>query len=109
MIHSETNEMSRDRNRGISGIGKPGLYSEETFEWLGSWDNRFGQDRAAMATKWGGFQGLEQEDAARDMQAGKAPKPLPSVTKITGVADADLPPGGDWRALAPNHVSDAAD
>ncbi len=143
VVHSTTQEISQARNRAISGIGETGLYAEESFEWLGSWDNRFGQDRATMATKWTGLRGIVQEDAAmalsmgpiydrtrehlvpadsaiihmrsillnaaRNMEAGNEPRPLPSVKKIVGIADTDLPPGKAWQTLVPDHVDELED
>jgi phenylpropionate dioxygenase-like ring-hydroxylating dioxygenase large terminal subunit len=60
----------RKHHRSLSGIGDPNLYSERDFKWRGSWENRFGQDRAAMKERWGGFGGLEQEDAAVSLSMG---------------------------------------
>jgi hypothetical protein len=61
---------SRTHARTISGIGDPRLYSESDFKWLGSWENRFGQDRNKMKDSWGGLTGLEQEDAAMSLSMG---------------------------------------
>lgn len=139
VIHSTTQEVSQARNRMISGIGETGLYDKTTFRWLGSWANNFGQDRATMATQWGGFRGIEQEDAAvalsmgpiydrtkehlvpadaavihtrrilltaaRQMEAGQPPQPLPSVKSVTGIADTDLPQGTAWQTLLTDQAS----
>jgi hypothetical protein len=68
-VHSKA-PYARAHHRSISGIGDARLYSETDFKWRASWANRFGQDRASMATRWGGFQGLEQEDAAVALSMG---------------------------------------
>ena len=138
VIHSP-HEVSPEHNRSISGIGEPGLYDEKTFRWLGTWDNRFGQDTGSMGQAWGGFRGIEQEDAAvalsmgpifdrtkehlipadaaiihtrrvlltaaREVQAGRDPQPLPSVKKITGIADTELPPDTPWQSLVPDQAA----
>jgi hypothetical protein len=41
--------------------------------------------------------------AARDAAAGKSPPKLPSVKKVTGIADTDLAPGQAWQSLVPDH------
>jgi hypothetical protein len=41
--------------------------------------------------------------AARDMEAGNEPQPLPTVKKITSIADTDLPQGIPWQTLVPDH------
>jgi phenylpropionate dioxygenase-like ring-hydroxylating dioxygenase large terminal subunit len=136
IVHSKQ-PYQRAHHRSISGIGDERLYSETDFKWRATWDNRFGQDRSTMGTRWGGFVGLEQEDAAmslsmgpifdrtkehlvpsdaaviylrrilltaaRDAAAGKAPPKLPSVKKVTGIADTDLAPGQAWQSLVPDH------
>lgn len=61
---------ARAHHRSLSGIGDPNLYSERDFKWRGTWQNRFGQDRATMKERWGGFAGLEQEDAAVSLSMG---------------------------------------
>ncbi len=48
----------------ISGRHDPALLSPQTFEYLGTWDNRFGQDRASMGTDWSGIKGVAMEDLA---------------------------------------------
>jgi phenylpropionate dioxygenase-like ring-hydroxylating dioxygenase large terminal subunit len=129
----------RAHHRSISGIGERNLYSETDFKWRATWANRFGQDRTTMDRSWGGFHGLEQEDAAvalsmgpifdrtrehlvpadaavihmrrilltaaRDMEAGKEPPALPSMARITGIADTDLAPGTKWQSLVPHHAA----
>lgn len=60
----------RAHHRSLSGIGDPKLYSEQDFQWRGTWGNRFGQDRATMKERWAGFHGLEQEDAAVSLSMG---------------------------------------
>ena len=138
IVHSDR-PYAREHHRSISGIGDPKLYSEDDFKWRGTWANRFGQDRATMGKSWGGFVGLEQEDAAvslsmgpivdrtkehlvpadaavihtrrvlltaaRDVAAGKEPPALPSMARITGIADTDLPAGTKWQSLVPHHLA----
>ena len=60
----------RAHHRSLSGIGDPRLYSESDFRWRATWENRMGQDRRAMKERWGGFRGLEQEDAAVALSMG---------------------------------------
>jgi phthalate 4,5-dioxygenase oxygenase subunit len=136
IVHSKE-PYARAHHRSLSGIGDASLYSESDFKWRATWANRFGQDRSTMKDRWGGFAGLEQEDAAvalslgpifdrrrehlvpadaavihmrrllltaaRNLSAGKAPPPLPSVAKITGIADTDLAEGTPWQSLVPQH------
>ncbi len=58
------------RNRRLSGIDDPSLWSEDDYIWRGSWENNFGQDRSIMAENWTGLRGLEQEDAAMTLSMG---------------------------------------
>ncbi|MDP6174573.1 MAG: Rieske 2Fe-2S domain-containing protein, partial [Rhodospirillales bacterium] len=58
------------RNRHMSGVDDPNLWSEEDFKWRGSWENNFGQDRSLMNESWTGMRGLEQEDAAMTLSMG---------------------------------------
>lgn len=136
IIHAKE-PYARAHHRSLSGIGDARLYSETDFKWRATWENRFGQDRSTMAERWGGFAGLEQEDAAvalsmgpvfdrtkehlvpadaaviltrrvlltaaRALAAGTEPGPLPSMARITGVADTELRPGTPWQSLVPHH------
>ena len=43
--------------------------------------------------------------AARDMAAGTEPPRLPSMARITGVADTDLTSGAKWQDLVPQHYA----
>jgi len=138
IVHSKA-PYARAHHRSLSGIGDLNLYSERDFKWRATWENRFGQDRASMKERWGGFRGLEQEDAAvalsmgpifdrtrehlvpadaavvhlrrllltaaRDMAEGMQPPQLPSVARITGVADTDLSSDAKWQDLVPHHVA----
>jgi hypothetical protein len=58
------------RNRAMAGIDDPTLWNDRDFIWRGTWENRFGQDRATMHTSWSGFRGLQQEDAAVSLSMG---------------------------------------
>ncbi len=136
IVHSKT-PYERAHHRSLSGIGDERLYSETDFKWRATWENRFGQDRSTMKDRWGGFAGLEQEDAAvalsmgpifdrtkehlvpadaavihtrrvlltaaRALAADRPPPALPSMAKITGVADTELAAGATWQSLVPHH------
>lgn len=56
-----------DRPRGRDN---PDLLDPVTFRYLGNWDNRFGQDRAAMKDDWTGIRGVVMEDIAMSMSPG---------------------------------------
>jgi hypothetical protein len=45
------------------------------------------------------------QTAARDMADGTEPPRLPSMARITGVADTDLSSGAKWQDLVPHHVA----
>ncbi|KUH69835.1 hypothetical protein AU184_08865 [Mycolicibacterium novocastrense] len=56
-----------DRPRGRDN---PELLDPVTFRYLGSWENRFGQDRDAMKQDWTGIRGVIMEDIAITMSPG---------------------------------------
>lgn len=52
------------------GRNDPALYDHANHRYLGTWENRFGQDRAKMAEEWSGLQGIVSEDLAIAMSQG---------------------------------------
>ncbi|MDO9436552.1 Rieske 2Fe-2S domain-containing protein [Hydrogenophaga sp.] len=54
----------------MRGRDNPALLDQKTFVYLGNWDNRFGQDRKAMAEDWSGIRGVVMEDLAMSMSPG---------------------------------------
>ncbi len=48
----------------MSGRHDPALMDPQSCEYLGTWENRFGQDREAMAEDWSGIKGVAMEDLA---------------------------------------------
>jgi phenylpropionate dioxygenase-like ring-hydroxylating dioxygenase large terminal subunit len=46
------------------------LFDRASHRYLGSWDNRFGQDREAMRDSWSGVRGVVMEDLAMAMSQG---------------------------------------
>ncbi len=54
----------------ISGRHDPDLLCPETFEYRGTWSNRFGQRRDTMKENWSGIQGVVMEDMAMAMTQG---------------------------------------
>lgn len=53
-----------------SGRHNPELFCDRTNRYLGSWANRFGQDRSRMADDWTGIKGVVMEDMAMAMTQG---------------------------------------
>jgi phthalate 4,5-dioxygenase len=53
-----------------SGRNNPDLFCEQTYNYKGTWDSRFGQDRAAMRDNWTGIKGVAMEDLAISMSQG---------------------------------------
>jgi phenylpropionate dioxygenase-like ring-hydroxylating dioxygenase large terminal subunit len=54
----------------LRGRDNPALFDPSTHEYLGNWDNAFGQDREAMAQDWSGIRGIHMEDMAMSVSAG---------------------------------------
>ena len=54
----------------LGGRHQTHLLCPTTFEYLGTWDDRFGQDRDAMKTGWSGIHGVAMEDLAISMSQG---------------------------------------
>lgn len=53
-----------------SGRHNPELFDEKTHNYLGTWANRFGQDRLQMSANWSGIKGIIMEDMAMAMSQG---------------------------------------
>lgn len=53
-----------------SGRHNPDLFCYATHRYLGTWANRFGQDRRRMADSWTGIRGVVMEDLAMAMTQG---------------------------------------
>jgi hypothetical protein len=45
-------------------------------------------------------------DAARRVQAGDDPLPLPDLSKVVAVADTEILQGARWQDLAPHNIAD---
>ncbi|MCW5733574.1 MAG: Rieske 2Fe-2S domain-containing protein [Enhydrobacter sp.] len=54
----------------MSGRHNPQLFDEKTHRYIGTWENRFGQDRARMSEDWSGIKGVVMEDMAMAMSQG---------------------------------------
>lgn len=54
----------------MSGRHNPALFDEKTHRYVGSWANKFGQDRAQMKDNWTGIKGVVMEDMAMAMTQG---------------------------------------
>jgi phthalate 4,5-dioxygenase len=54
----------------MSGRHNPALFDEATHRYVGSWENRFGQDRSRMSEDWSGIKGVVMEDMAMSMSQG---------------------------------------
>ncbi|HSI01328.1 MAG TPA: Rieske 2Fe-2S domain-containing protein [Reyranella sp.] len=54
----------------MSGRHDPDLFDEATHRYLGTWQNRFGQDRARMSEDWSGIKGVVMEDMAISLSQG---------------------------------------
>lgn len=54
----------------MSGRHNAELFCETSHSYLGTWANRFGQDRARMAEDWSGIKGVVMEDMAMAMSQG---------------------------------------
>lgn len=54
----------------IGGRHDPELLCQTSFEYRGTWDNRFGQDRGSMQQNWSGIKGVAMEDLAIALSQG---------------------------------------
>lgn len=54
----------------MSGRHNPALFDEATHRYIGTWENRFGQDRGRMSEDWSGIKGVVMEDMAMAMSQG---------------------------------------
>jgi phenylpropionate dioxygenase-like ring-hydroxylating dioxygenase large terminal subunit len=54
----------------MSGRHNPDLFDETTHRYLGTWANRFGQDRVRLKEDWSGIKGVVMEDMAMSMSQG---------------------------------------
>lgn len=54
----------------LRGRDNHAMFDPATHEYLGNWDNGFGQDRASMAADWSGIRGIHLEDMAMSVSAG---------------------------------------
>jgi len=59
-----------ERYEEIRGRNNPALVDASTKRYLGTWDNRFGQNRKAMEDSWSGIPGVVMEDLAMSMSPG---------------------------------------
>jgi phenylpropionate dioxygenase-like ring-hydroxylating dioxygenase large terminal subunit len=54
----------------LRGRDQPALFNPQTHDYLGGWDDAFGQDRRAMASNWSGIRGIHMEDMAMSVSQG---------------------------------------
>jgi len=54
----------------IGGRHDPMLFDHATHRYIGTWENRFGQDRKEMAKSWSGIKGVVAEDQAIAVSQG---------------------------------------
>ena len=54
----------------MSGRHNPALFDEKSHRYVGTWETRFGQDRARMTEDWSGIKGVVMEDMAMSMSQG---------------------------------------
>jgi hypothetical protein len=54
----------------LRGRDNPALFDPSSHEYLGSWEDDFGQDRSAMRDNWSGIRGIHMEDMAMALSAG---------------------------------------
>jgi len=54
----------------MSGRHNPALFDDKTHKYIGTWANKFGQDRAQMKENWSGIKGVVMEDMAMAMSQG---------------------------------------
>ena len=54
----------------MSGRHNPALFDDKTHRYIGTWANRFGQDRTQMSENWSGIKGVVMEDMAMAFSQG---------------------------------------
>ena len=54
----------------MSGRHNPALFDVNTHRYIGTWANRFGQDRTQMSENWSGIKGVVMEDMAMAFSQG---------------------------------------
>ena len=68
-IHGHS-PVNREKIINLLGLDDARYWNPNTCDFLATWDNRFGQDRAAMVNDWGGLGGVEKEDAIMSLSMG---------------------------------------
>jgi phthalate 4,5-dioxygenase oxygenase subunit len=68
--YSAVNAIDRDWLLRLLGIHDERLYDPVTCNYLGSWENKFFQDRKSMNSNWTGLQGIEVEDVTTALSYG---------------------------------------
>lgn len=54
----------------IFGLDDERFFDDETCQFVATWEDRLGQDRAAMKDSWTGYSGIEQEDLIMALSMG---------------------------------------
>jgi phthalate 4,5-dioxygenase len=62
--------VNREKIIALLGLDDARYWNRKTCNFNASWDNNFGQDRAAMGRDWGGLGGVEKEDAIMSLSMG---------------------------------------
>jgi phthalate 4,5-dioxygenase oxygenase subunit len=65
--HSPVN---REKIVKLLGLDDPRYWNQKNCDFTATWDDRFGQNRAAMSHDWGGLGGVEKEDAIMSLSMG---------------------------------------
>lgn len=60
----------RERILALLGLDDPRYWTEKDCNFTATWDDNFGQNRAAMKHDWGGLGGVEKEDATIALSMG---------------------------------------
>jgi len=69
VIHGHS-PVNREKIISLLGMDDPHYWDPKSCDFLATWSNHFGQDRAAMARDWGGLGGVEKEDAVMSLSMG---------------------------------------
>jgi len=69
VVHS-SKPLNRDQILYDLGMNDARYWTPDNFDFAGSWDNGFFQDRAAMGRSWTGLHGIEIEDVAIGLSYG---------------------------------------